>query len=108
MSEALSALIFVAFVILLVVAAGSTTVRYLSYRREGVEIPRLLPRDRDVFIGLALPFLLIGAMRAFELQHLILNPETGAPYVWWVLVTGLPPIYAVARYCWFELFVIEK
>ena len=107
MSELISAMIFVAFVVLLVVAAASTTIRYMAYRREGVGTPRLLPRDRDVMIGLAFPFVLIGGMRAFGLQSLVLNGD-GVAHVWWVLLTGLPPIYAVARYCYFELFVIEK
>lgn len=107
MSEILSAVIFLVFLVLLLVAAASTLIRYINYRRDGLPTPRLLPRDRDVFLGLAIPFLLIGAVRAFALQSFITGPD-GTPHIWWLLVTGLPPIYALARYCYFELMVIER
>ena len=107
MSELLSAMIFVIFVVLLVVAATSTLIRYVAYRRDGIPAPRLLPRDRDVFLGLAIPFVLIAAARVFDWSPHILDAH-GDAHLWWLLLTGIPPIYALARYCYFELFVIER
>lgn len=107
MAELISAVIFVLFVLLLVTAATSTLIRYISYRRDGIPAPRLLPRDRDVFLGLAIPFVLIAAARVFDWSAVILDDE-GKAQLWWLLLTGIPPLYALARYCYFELFVIER
>lgn len=104
--EVVSAVIFGLFVVLLIVGAVSTAARSIRYRAEGLPQPRLLPRDRDLFIGLALPFLLIAAVRAFGLREVVSGD--GVPAFLWLLVTGIPPLYALARYCWFELFVIER
>ena len=106
-NEVLSAAILFTFTILVLVGATTTTRRALRYRRLKIEAPVLLGRDRDLFLGLAIPFAIIAAVRAFELQWLVLDPS-GAPHLWYLLLTGIPPIYALARYDWFELFVIEK
>lgn len=106
LTEVLSVVIFGVFVLLLVVGAVSTASRSLRYRAAKRPQPRLLGRDRDLLIGLALPFLLIAAVRAFDLREVVNGPE--GPEPWWLLITGLPPLYALVRYCWFELFVIER
>jgi len=107
MTEIVSALILVVFTGLLLVGAISTLGRHFRYRRLRIRAPLLLYRDRDLLVGLAIPFVLISAARAFSLNSLIRQAD-GSPQLWWLLVTGLPPIYALARYCWFELFVIER
>lgn len=102
-----NAAIFIIFTTLLVVGAISTLLRSLHYRRRRLPQPVLLPRDRDLLIGLALPFVAIAAVRVFGAQGAITDGD-GVNQLWWVLVTGLPPIYALGRYCWFELRVIER
>ena len=106
-NEVLSAAILLTFIGLLVVGAVSTVARVLRYKRQGIAPPVLLNRDRDLLIGLALPFVIIATVRAFGLQDRVLN-SNGVPFIWYLILTGLPPIYAVARYCYYELAVIEK
>lgn len=108
MSELLSAVILIVFTLLVAVAAVSTTLRWFRYHARRMQTPVLLPRDRDLFLGLVVPFLLIAAVRAFpDLRAMTLDAD-GYPHIWWQLLTGLPPIYAVARYVYFELWVIER
>lgn len=106
-NEVLSAAILMTFVGLTLVGALSTFARVMRYRRHGDPQPLLLGRDRDLLLGLAIPFAIIGTVRAFELQAHVLDVN-GVPQIWYLLLTGLPPIYAMARYCYFELFVIER
>lgn len=106
-NELVSAAIFVVFVGLLVWGATSTSMRSLRYARRNLRQPILLKRDRDLLLGLAVPFVIIGAVRAFGLQELILD-ENGQVRLWYLLVTGLPPIYALSRYVYFEHRVIER
>lgn len=105
MSEVISAVIFFTFTGLLVVGSVSTTLRYLRYRRARIPAPILLYRDRDLFIGLAFPLVLIAAARTFGWD---VRQDNNTPELYWVLLTGVPPIYALARYCWYELAVIER
>lgn len=106
-NEVISAAILLVFVGLCIIGAASTVARVIRYRRLRIAPPILLNRDRDLLIGLAVPFAIIATVRALELQDRVLNTN-GVPYIWYLLLTGLPPIYAMARYCYFELFVIEK
>lgn len=105
-SEVVAGLIFVVFLSLLIVGATSTLVRQIRYYRHHEKPPVLLARDRDLLLGLAIPFVVIGAVRAFGLTDLV--APHGEARTWYLLVTGLPPIYALARYCYYELFVIER
>ena len=105
MAELISAAILIVFVALLLVAAVSTGARAVRYRRDGLEPPRLLPRDRDLIVGLALPFLLISLARVFEWD---IRDEAGRTAIGWQLITGIPALYGVGRYVYFELFVIEQ
>lgn len=108
LNEILSAVILFVFVLLLAIGAISTVARTLRYRRAAIRRPVLLNRDRDLLLGLAIPFVLIAVVRAFSLQWLVNDSATGQSHIWWLLVTGVPPIYAVARYDWYELRVIER
>lgn len=107
MSDLTSGAIFIVFTVLLLVGAISTASRWLRYHRFRMRAPVLLSRDRDLLIGLAIPFLIIAAVRAFGLREYTLAAD-GDPHLWYLLLTGLPPIYAMARFVFFELFVIEK
>lgn len=106
-SDIVSAVIFFAFVALLVIGATTTVKRSLAYFRKGLKQPVLLPRDRDLILGLTIPFVAIGLSRLLDLRAVITD-NAGDPQVWWILLTGLPPLYALARYDWFELFRIER
>jgi hypothetical protein len=108
MNEIVSAAVFVVFTGLLLWGATSTGLRSLRYARRHRPQPVLLKRDRDLLIGLALPFALIAAVRAFDLFWLVTDELTGKSHIWWTLLTGLPPIYALARYVYFEQRVIER
>lgn len=107
-TETLSAVIFVVFVGLVVVAVISTGARYFRYRRRGMKPPLLLKRDVALFVGLAIPFVILAAVRVFpELRETVTDGE-GRPHFWYLILTGLPPIGGLAVYCWFELAVIER
>lgn len=106
--EILPVVILIVFTLLVVVAAVSTSLRVIRYRRRGQRPPRLLPRDRDLFLGLALPFIAVLVVRAIPEWRQYVVDEIGHPQIWWSLVTGLPPIYAMGRFVWFELRVIER
>ena len=106
-SDQLTALVFIVFVGLLIVGASATLRRSIEYARRGIDQPILLPRDRDMLLGLTVPFGAITAVRLFELRSWV-SDAAGDPYWWWILITGLPPIYAIGRYVWFELRVIER
>jgi len=107
-NEILSAIVLFVFSILLTIGVVSTAARGLRYRRMKMQRPVLLGRDRDLLVGLAIPFALIAVVRAFGLQPFINDPVTSQPHLWWLLITGLPPIYALARYDYYELFRIER
>lgn len=107
MTNIVSAGILLVFTALLLVGSVSTVSRHFRYHRMKIRTPLLLYRDRDLLVGLSIPFLLISTVRAFDVNSLVRNAD-GSPQLWWLLVTGLPPIYALARYCYFELFVIER
>jgi hypothetical protein len=104
-TEIASAVILMVFTALLLVGAVSTFGRHVRYRQLKIRPPLLLYRDRDLLVGLAIPFLLISMARAFNWNVRQLD---GSPQLWWLLMTGIPPIYALARYCYFELYVIER
>lgn len=106
-SEILSAVILLVFAGLTLIGAVSTMSRSARYRFLRLPQPVLLGRDRDLLLGLAIPFGIIATVRAFDLFHITTDSE-GFPHLWYILVTGLPPIYAMGRYCYYELFIIEK
>ena len=107
LNELASAAILIIFIGLLVWGAASTTMRSVRYHRRQMPQPVLLRRDRDVMIGLAIPFVIIGAVRAFGWTEHVLTDD-GEVELWYTLLTGLPPIFALARYVFFETRVIER
>lgn len=107
-NEIVSVAVFAVFTGLLIWGAASTTIRSFRYTRRKRPQPTLLKRDRDLLVGLALPFVLIGAVRAFGLQWLVTDELTGRSHIWWILLTGLPPIYSLAVYVFYETRVIER
>lgn len=106
MTGVLSFVTVVVFIGLLLIGAISTTARVIRYHRAGLKQPVLLGRDRDLLIGLAVPIVAILTVRAFDLGALVSNAE--GPHLWYLLLTGLPPIYALARYDWYEIAVIDR
>ena len=106
-SDIVTAVIFFVFVGLLLTGASATLRRSIAYARRNIDQPILLPRDRDLLLGLTIPFVATGLVRLFGWREAIFD-DAGDAEVWWVLLTGLPPIYALARYDWFELFRIER
>jgi O-antigen/teichoic acid export membrane protein len=106
LNELLSVIIFGVFLLLLVMGATSTLVRYIRYRREKIEPPVLLKRDVALLVGLALPFLLISAVRALGLTSVVTGED--GPQLWWLIATGPPGIIAIAVFVYYELFVIER
>ena len=106
-NELVSLVMLVVFVALTVVGSVSTGLRSIRYHRRHIRQPVLLPRDRDLLIGVAIPFVLIGIVRVFGLEAVV-REGNGEPHLLWLLITGLPPIYAMARYCYFEIWVLEK
>lgn len=95
-------IILVAFTTLLVVGALSTVARAIDLRRRGRRLPTLLVRDIVVLVGLAWPFVAIAFVRAFALGPLV----TGQ--LWWVLVTSIPPLFAIATYVFYEVAVVGR
>lgn len=93
---------FSLFVLLLLVGAGSTLARGERYRRAGMRLPVLWGRDRDLLLGLTLPFVLIMGARALGYSGGL------STQLWWTMLTAAPALYGVARYVYFELFVIER
>lgn len=107
-SDILSAVILIVFALLLLVGATTTTARVIRYRRADLPQPRLLGRDRDLLIGLAIPFLIVAAVRVIPELQQIVRDGSDTPHWWYLLLTGLPPIYALAKYDFYELRVIER
>ena len=105
-NELVSLVMLVVFVALTVVGSVSTGLRSIRYHRRHIRQPVLLPRDRDLLIGVAIPFVLVGIVRVFGLEWMV--RDQSEPHLWWLLIIGLPPIYAMARYVYFELAVIER
>lgn len=106
LNEVISAAILLTFVGLLLIAVISTGGRWIRYHRTGFRRPRLLNRDVVLVIGLAIPFVLILAVRAFDLLPFVTGED--GPHLWWLLMTGIPPIIAIAVYDYYELAVIER
>lgn len=96
----LSALILAAFTVLALFGALLTWGRIAVYRASGYPRPRLLTRDAIVIGGLAIPFVLASIARAVGYMP---NGE-----LLWVLATGLPALFGIATYVYYELFVIDR
>lgn len=101
--DQINALFLIVFVILVSLALVRIATRYIAYKKEGLKIPALLPRDFFLFAGLALPFLGVLFFRALSL-----TPRGEDWYPFWVMGSGIAGIFGVAYWVWFEYFKIEK
>jgi hypothetical protein len=101
--EAWNNFVIVTFIVLLVVGAGATITRGVSYLRAHEPMPKLLLRDIFSRTGLALPLTLVFAVR-FLRPFIDLTGLGQQP--WYILLTTLPALIGVAVYAYFELFVL--
>lgn len=98
----LNAIFFFTFTSVLVVGALRTFVRVIQYRHDGQTIPLILWRDAVFLGGLAIPFAMILASRAFGwAPFLIGNPG-------WVVATSGPALIGATTYAIFEFLVIDR
>lgn len=109
----IDAIAFVSFWLFLFAGTVSVMARVAYYRSHGYRQPALLRRDADMLVGFSLSFGLILLLRVLVgTNPPVVDPnsvrEGGAMYIPWKLLTSLPAIYAVARFFYFERFVIER
>lgn len=91
------------FVFLLALAIGKIVYRYLSYKREGLEVPLLLKRDFFFLTGLAIPFLGVFLLRSFSVR------ATEEPwYPLWLIGSTLLALGGTAYWVYVEYFKIEQ
>lgn len=102
MVELANNIILVVFTGLFVIGATTTLIRRLALGVMRRRSPRLLPRDVAMMSGLAWPFVLILMSRAFGWTPYVVGT------LWWTLITGIPPIFGVGVYVFFEIFVIGQ
>lgn len=100
MYDLLAALIFSAFVSMLIAISASMIVRAGRWIKADESPPVLLIREIIGFSGLSLSFLAIATARVIELpvQYLRTIP--------WLVFTSLPALIGLAVFLYFELFVI--
>jgi len=91
------------FVLLVILVFVRITFRYIEYKKAGLPIPALLPRDLFLFGGLAGPFVGILAFRALGI-----NPREQDWYLVWILASNTFAISGVGYWVWYEYFKIEK
>ena len=97
--ELVTLISLVAFVIGLLLTAGSITFRLVRFVLRGIRRPQLIWRDALVFGGLAVTFLAIG-----------IHTAAGRPWdleVWWRAATGLLANIAMYLMVYYEFFVIK-
>lgn len=100
--EVVNVLILAAFTFLLVIGFLTTLIRRFGLILKRIPAPRLLPRDLTLLGTLSWPFALILLVRAEELTRVVVGQ------LWWVLLTGIPPVFGVAVYVYYEIFVIGQ
>lgn len=91
------------FVNLVLLGLFRISYRYYSYKKENLDVPKLLPRDFWMFMGLALPFAGILFFRTFGI-----NASEEWWYPIWVIGSGLFAIFGVANWVYYEYFKLEK
>lgn len=104
--DAINAVSFAAFWVLLLVGTVSTLGRVAYYRRFGFRRPRLLIRDANMIAGFSWSFGLILLVRVLRATGV--DTSTLATDWRWALVSSAGAIWAVFVYAYFELVVIEK
>lgn len=91
------------FVILAVLIAGKILWRYFKYKRLGLTVPKLLPRDFFLFFGLVIPFAGVLILRAFGIMA---RAEWWYPI--WAIGSDVLGVSGVAYWAYYEYFRIEK
>lgn len=104
--DLVNAIAFFCFLVPLLVGAGATLTRVVSYRLAGDPMPRLLIRDAQVIGGFAVTTGLLFSVRI--LRAVGADTSGLATNLGWVLATIVPAIWAVVVYAWFEIVVIER
>lgn len=85
---------------LLLVGFSSTLARAYQFRRRSIRAPRLLLRDIILVGGHAVSLVaVLGARASGSLASASASP------MWWLLAGGAP-VFAIAVYVYYELFVI--
>jgi hypothetical protein len=100
--EGQAAVIFLVFTGLLVVGSITTIARVVDLTRRRHSLPTLLIRDVICWTGLAWPFVAIGFVRAFDVGPVVMGQ------IWWLYVTGIPPVIAALAYVYAEVFLIGR
>jgi len=93
----------ISFVVLVVLAIVRIGARYISYKRQGLEIPLLLKRDFVFLTGLSLPFLGIFLFRATGVV-----PQQESWAAAWVVVSGALALLGTAFWVYIEYFKVER
>lgn len=106
MIDVLNAVAFFGFLIPLLLGAGVTLARVVSYRLSGDTMPRLLVRDAQVIGGFAVTCGLLFSVRVLRAAGVDVSGLATSP--WWIVVTAGPAIWAVVVWAWYEIFVIER
>ncbi len=99
----INSVVLLVFVILVVLAVLRLGLRYIEYKRLGLKVPALLPRDFFLFVGLGVPFLGVLVFRTFG----IIPSETWW-YPIWILGSEAFGIAGVAYWVYYEYFKIGK
>lgn len=97
-AEVLDLIYLVLFVAGLAVSGVTITIRLAVHLKAGRRIPRLMPRDLALIIGLLLPFGAILTVRVFDI------PVAGN--LLWTAVTGAAAVGGVLVFAYYEVFVI--
>lgn len=100
--QTINGIFFAVFSSVLAIGALRTLVRVGQYRAASKKIPLLLFRDVLLVGGLALPFVLILASRAFGWAPFLIGQ------LWWVLLTSGTGLIGVTTYTIFEFLVIDR
>lgn len=101
--DRINAATLIVFLVLALGILGKISSRYLRYKREGLEIPILLPRDLFLWIGLVVPFL---GVIIFRFTGAITRESAFYPY--WVIGSDILGLAAVAYWAYVEFFKIEQ
>lgn len=98
--NAISVFLFVIFALFVVIKITS---RYVNYKRRGLKVPELLPRDFLLILGLVVPFAGVLIFRAFGISA---RAEWWYPL--WAIGSDILGVAGMANWAYFEYFRIEK
>lgn len=96
----LNAIYLTLFVAALLVSAVTMTLRVVVHLTNDRPLPRLLPRDLILVLGLLLPFGAILTARAFGLGSAL------ADNLAWTAITGGLAVIGAVTFAFYEVFVI--